>query len=382
MKLAFVNLELGAGHVGVTKAIAGQARAAQSEGLDIDFVLVNPGRDGVEGNIRFVQFPSPPFGARSANFMKARILAGVRALDGYDVVLLRYPTALDLDPLAFLRTTSARVITVHHTKEVSQTLSGRRTVGMVGRAAMEWVVGRCILSRVAGLVGVTDEIREYELRRAGRAGRSLAAHTIANGIEVESVQATRFVPFDGRELKLVFVASSHSPWHGTERLLRSLRGYSGSCRIRLDFVGGASGAEKGTEEHFGQSTIRHHGRLDGDRLDEVFRDATLAVSSLGLFRAGLAQACVLKTREYVARGIPFVYGYDDVDIPHDARFALRVANDTSDLPMAAIFAFAEAVSKSPDIANEMRVFAESKLDWRRKMRMFHSFARSIGEASN
>jgi hypothetical protein len=310
------------------------------------------------------------------------VLASTAALESYDVVLLRYPTALDLDPLAYLRSTRAKVVVVYHTKEVPELLSREKSVGILTRAAFEWIGGSRIRAHVDGVLGVTDEIRRYAM---GRARRQVPSRTIANGIDVAAVRRTGFVPFDGNELKLLFVASSQAPWHGLDRLLAALETYRGGPRIVLDVIGGGSRGKPGTEEQLGRATVRHHGHLSGGALDRVFEGATLAVSSLAMFRAGLSQACVLKTREYVARGIPFVYAYDDVDLAPELPFALQLANDATELRMEPILAFAEAVSRTtggaPEISNEMRAFAEAKLDWRVKMVEFHDFAREIGEGA-
>lgn len=378
MRIAFVNLALGAELSGITKAVAGQARAAKREGLPIEFVVVNPSRDDVEGAVRYVRYPTPLLGPRSATLLKARRLASTPALRNYDVVILRYPTALDLDPLAYLRTTDARVIMVYHTKEVPELLAQPKSVGLLGRAAVEWFSGRRIRACVDGVVGVTDEIVSYEMSRAKRI---VPSRTIANGIDVSAVPHSRFVRFDGRDLKMVFVASSQAPWHGVDRLMSALRSYRGERGVVLDIVGGGSGAARGSEEHFGSVTVRHHGHLTGAPLDRVFEGATLAVSSMAMYRAGLTQACVLKTREYVARGIPFVYAYDDVDLARDLPFAMQVANDGSELSMDRIFEFAESVSCTPEIADQMRAFAGEKLDWRVKMVAFHDFARRVGEGT-
>ena len=375
MKIAFVNLELGGGLSGVSKAVAGQARAARREGLPIDFIVVNPARDGVVGDIRFVQYAKPPLGPRTAVLFKARLLARAAALREYDVILLRYPGALDLDPLALLRTATARIITVHHTNEVAELLSAKRSPGMLGRAAYEWAAGPRVLARVAAIVGVTDEIRDYQ---TARARRQMPSRTIANGIDVANVAHTRFVPFDGRELKMVFVASARAPWHGLDRLMSALRTHRGQPRVTLELVGGGTGAPRGTVERYENATIRHHGPLDGEALDRVFTNVTLAVSSLALFRAGLRQACVLKTRDYVSRGIPFIYAYDDVDLAADLPFALRLPNDGTELPMGRVFEFAKSVSRTPEVAFAMRRFAETNLDWSVKMKTFHEFATSVG----
>lgn len=374
MKVAFVNLQLSGELAGVTRAISGQARACSAAGVPIDFWVVNPSRAGEADGLHFARFESSAFGERATRLFKARILRGVRELDAYDVILLRYPLAIDLDSLAFVSTTRARVITVHHTREVDELLSAGRTAGAVVRAMFEQINGPRVLRRVAGIAAVTDEIRRHEVQRAGVVRPSTV---VANGVDVASIAPTGFVPFDGKELRLLFIASSHAPWHGTDRLLASLRAYRGSVKLHLDLIGGASGASAGTTEHNGGLTIRHHGTLSGDALDRVFRTATIAFSSLAMFRTGLREACVLKTREYAARGIPFVYGYDDVDLTESQPFCLSVGNADAPFDLDRVIEFAARCTATRDLKHQMRTFATDRLDWRVKMRAFYDFACSV-----
>jgi glycosyltransferase involved in cell wall biosynthesis len=375
MRAALVNLALGNGLSGVDKAIAGQAKAARTDALPFDVFVVGGQRSGESEGVHYV--PLPPEMRRFrrlAPMFKARILSSARELSGYDVLFVRYPTAVDLDPLALLRGARARVVTVHHTKEVDAILSAGRGASLRLRAALERVQGPRILRRVDGIVGVTDEIREYELSRAGRL---VPSRTISNGIDVASVPPTGFAPFDGRELHLIFVASFNPPWHGTDRLLGGLRAYRGGVRVTLHMVGQDTGRPPGTQERVGNALVHHHGMLQGDALDRVFRSATLAVSSLSIRRAGLRQACALKTREYVARGIPFILGYDDVDVPDDCPFVLRVHDDDAPIDIEAVVRFAERIGDPSRTSSAMRRYAEEHLAWRVKVRQFLSFAEAL-----
>ncbi|MDP1822368.1 MAG: glycosyltransferase family 4 protein [Archangium sp.] len=374
MRVAFVNLQLSDELSGVTRAISGQARACREAGVPIDFWVVNPSKEGREDNLHFARFEQSRLGERATRLFKARLLQRVAGLESYDVLLLRYPLAIDLDPLALIRSSRAKVITVHHTREVDELLSGGRTAGALVRAGVERVNGARVLRRVAGIAAVTDEIRRYELARAGVAKPS---RTVANGIDVERVPHTSFVPFDGSELRLLFIASSHAPWHGTDRLLASLRAYRGPVKLLLHLVGGASGSAPGTTEKDGALTIQHHGTLHGARLDAVFRDTTLAFSSLAMFRTGLREACVLKTREYMARGVPFVYGYDDVDLPGQHPFCRNVGNSDAPFTVDSLIDFAMEASSHPGLSEAMREFARARMDWKVKMQAFLEFASEV-----
>jgi hypothetical protein len=373
MRVALVNLQLGE-MTGVSRAQVGQARAARAAGLPVDVWIVHSGVAGEASDVHRARYATPPFGARAAAFFKSRLLASVEELDRYDVVFLRYPGALDLDVSALFRRRRPKIVTVHHTKEVEEILSVGRSSRFLLRAALERVNGPRLLRRTAGIVGVTDEIRRYEVERSGVDRPSC---TIANGIDLTAVPRTGFMPFDGRELRLLFVISAPAPWHGDDRLIASLRKYRGPVRLVLDLVGEAPRELVGTSQTEGQLTVNHRGTLHGAALDEVFRQSTLAVGSLAIFRKGLREACALKTREYIARGIPFFLGYDDVDLPVGLPFYRHVGNSEALFEAEPLIEFAASVSTDPAISDEMRAFAEQRLDWKIKLREFNDFAERL-----
>ena len=372
VRCALVALDLGLSLAGIDKAMAGQARAAVATGTPLDVIVVNPSRSGVENGIRYLPYHADLPG-RLSRLTKQRLLASVRELDAYDVVFVRYPTAVDLDPLRFIKKCGARIVTVHHAKEVVEFLSVSRGAAGLTRAALELVQGRRIVRNVAGIVAVTDEIRDYQLARAGH---RVPGRTVSNGVDVDAIAPTRFVPYDGRELRIAFMASSHAVWHGTDRILGALRAYRGDRRIVVDMIGQGSGTP-GTEERIGDAIVKHHGMLRGAALDHVLGGATLGVSTLAFHRNGLRQAAVLKTREYIARGLPTVIGYEDVDIQPGCPFVLQVPANDEPLALEPLFAFAERVSAEPDLAARMRKFAEDTLDWRAKVPLFHRFAEEL-----
>jgi hypothetical protein len=374
LRIAYVQLLLGNELSGVAHAIAGQAKASRDAGLPIDFWIVNPVREGIENGINYTRFEASRLGTRATRLFKSRLLARVRQFDNYDVAFVRYPLAVDLDPLAFRRSRRGRIVTVHHTKEVDEILSGGWTAGTMSRAALESINGRRILSQVDGVIGVTEEIRRYEIKRARR---RLPSRMVSNGIDVRNVPHTGFRPFDGRELTLIFIASSHAPWHGTDRLLESLRSYKGNVRITLHMVGQSTSAKPGTRVTDGAVTVVFHGTLRGDQLETLFRGASLAISSLAMHRTGLSQGAVLKTREYVARGLPFVYAYDDVDLGGELPFCMKLPNSDNRFAVEELIQFAATLDDRRDAVTEMRAWATAHVDWKVKMGEYYQFATTL-----
>lgn len=359
---------------GVAQAVRDQAKIAKLAQIPLDYFIVNGEPNTVGDDIlRWEQYPASILGAYSDRWLKLRRLRSIEALAQYDVLLLRYPLGLDLDPMALFRGVKQKVATIHHTKELEELLSNGSRASRYSRWCLERVNGRRILAKVDGIVGVTDEIRDYELARAGRVKR---ATTVANGINVARVTKTGFVGFDGQCLRLLFVASDPSPWHGLDRLIDSLCAYRGRLSLVLDVVGD-QGRAAGTCIQSGLTEVRYHGTLRGLALDAVAAQANLAVASLGLYRKKLRQACLLKTRDYLARGLPVVYGYDDVDLPPGLPFALQVPNSPQLLDIDELIAFAERMASGEGVVDEIRSFAQKKLDWSTKLSHLVDFAETL-----
>ncbi len=371
-RIALVTLITGEIPTGVLHSVRGQARVGKAMGFPLDYFIVNREREGVEGALTLARFDSW-LGPASDRWLKARRSRSVSRLESYDVVLLRYSTGLDIDPTALFRNSKRKLATIHHTKELEEHLSkGLRPSALV-RWGFERINGRRILNRAHGVVGVTDEIRDYELARASSPKPAI---TVTNGVDVSGVTATGFVPFDGRSLRLLLIASNPTPWHGVDRLIDSFRPYRGAVSVVIDVVGN-QGRLPGTTERFERTAVHFHGTLRGPALDAIAAQSTLAVATLGLHRKRLRQACSLKTREYLARGLPIVLGYEDVDLAGDLDFALRVPSSEAPLAPDRLFDFAARMSRERDLAARIRAFASEQLDWSHKLGRLVEFGRSL-----
>jgi hypothetical protein len=245
------------------------------------------------------------------------------------------------------------------------------------RLKQEADYGYKILSNVRGIIGVTNEIRNFELSRAGSPIPSI---TIPNGILVDRVNFTGFNPFDGKNLHLVTIMSSPYPWNGLDRIISSINRYSGSVNIRLHLIGRIA---KNDIKPFGLdfSKVTFHGYQTGDALDCLMHEMNLALSPLALYRVGMIEASTLIIREYTARGIPFVVAYKDPDLHQDDeyfRFYMESENEDKSIDVDKIIDFAAQVSRKGRILSDyMRNYAYQHMDWSSKMSRYLDFVKQI-----
>ena len=192
------------------------------------------------------------------------------------------------------------------------------------------------------------------------------AMNIVNGIDVDRFPL-HAVNEDQACIRMLALASM-AGWHGYDRILRSLAEYRGNSTIHLDMVGpdgdGSLAAWKALAEKLGiMEQVSFHGSLYGDALNAVVAKADVGIGSLGMFRFGLNSGMTLKLREYMARGLPFVYAVDDPSIPADQRFCLRVNNEETPIDLEALVAFAKKGKQSMETPALMREYAREHMSW-------------------
>lgn len=197
--------------------------------------------------------------------------------------------------------------TVHHTMEVEEGASRPHVLGIIERNLEKYFSGS-VLDGATGIVGVTPEIVEYELKRLGERKPS---YCHPNGICLDSST----VLSDARSgvLKLLFVASQVSPWHGLDLLLDNLN--ISDQKFELHIVGNMTVDKTTLDDRF-----IFHGSRSRSYINTLVSKCDLGLSSFAMGKLNMKQACTLKVREYLASGLPVYSGYQDAGLPDDFPF--------------------------------------------------------------
>ena len=199
---------------------------------------------------------------------------------------------------------------------------------------------------------------------------------MANGIDCEKIPVLqRAEVFDGMMLNFICVANVEF-WHGFDRLLRGVRNYLSSPYKGVDvfvrIVGDGGDVERLrslAKELELEGCVSFEGELRGESLSDIYETANLGVSSLALHRKGLTMASDLKTRDYVARGLPVIYCSDDLDVDADAGFFFRATPGEDPLDVHAVVKwYINGAGCGAFTFDALRTYALERMDFKAKVK--------------
>lgn len=291
---------------GILQQMRWEQAAAGNLGIDWDCRVFGPANDGERDSL--LRSPQPtgsnPLSKRWDRIFRVRreYYRWLSGLAGeYDALLLRHVMADPLEAL-FIRSCPTPVFTVHHTLEVPELAGLGSTFNRI-KAGVETISGAASVRASYGVIGVTREIADYEVRRARVPLKSKLVYP--NGVMITSpVDDSRSTGVP----EFVFVAARFSPWHGLDLLLDAAEQDSSECIVHLvGSLDSESAVRAARDQRF-----RIHGTLDKGQLQSLYARAWLGLSSFALSRNGMFEACTLKVREYLSSGVSVYAGHHDV----------------------------------------------------------------------
>lgn len=190
---------------------------------------------------------------------------------------------------------------------------------------------------------------------------------LINGVDIEEHRVKQRRKKDGNIILLAVATLVR--WHGYERVIQGIHDYylnGGKRNIIFNVVGNGgqlSYYKKITDEYQLQEHIVFHGRLEGSELDSIYDKSDIAIGSLGFYKINLRSGSPIKLGEYCARGIPFIYGYEDISFSKPPYFSYQVSNDSTPVNIVKVLEFYDSLYDGRDFIKDMRQYALSKLTW-------------------
>jgi glycosyltransferase involved in cell wall biosynthesis len=191
-----------------------------------------------------------------------------------------------------------------------------------------------------------------------------------NGINCADIQMRTPIISQDR-INLIAVAQ-FARWHGYDRLIEGLNKYyekdESSRRLYIHFVGDGpevNALRQMAHQYNLSEYIIFYGELFGEELTDIFNKADIAVSSLGCHRIGLFLGSFLKSREYLARGIPMISSTKIDVLPSGFEYCLYIPEDESPVDMQSVLNFYHDLMTKYSVSEmikDIRKFAEDNCD--------------------
>jgi len=356
---------------GYKKKIAAQIRAIQAQGVEVisidiahSSLISHTDKEKLSGS-----------GIRTTYRRRMRLLkicARLIESGSIDLVYARYPGG-DSVFHRFAVKYGNLIVSEHQSIETQEL----RTVRKGFRLFSEEIYGKRILKNISGIVGVTQEICDYEVGRSGVPGKPNLVN--GNGIDVDSVHVRTPPEYDGKNLDLLCDAQV-AKWHGLDRLIRGTADYNGNVNVRLHIVGDGPelvNLKKLATDLKLEDSVLFHGFKTGKELDAFFDKCHIGIGSLATHRTGMLETSELKAREYCGRGIPFICSVPDSDFAETYPYFMRVPSEEEPVDTAKIISFAKAVVSDRMHPQLMRQYALENLDWSVKMKRLIQFLEEI-----
>lgn len=236
-----------------------------------------------------------------------------------DLILLRHMT---FDPFALIFSYFFKNrISVHHAKEIEELKLIRK--GWKGKLAslIETITGKISISNAKAIVGVTNEIANYE-----NCARNLNRKTFSypNGIDIDSVS----LAVDKREkdvVNIAFICGTFSEWHGLDLLIDAVNSRNDPMpTIIIHLIGRLN--EQYLKAIEGNSCFVVYGVMNKDGYLKIIEKCDAALGSLAMFRQNLNEGSTLKVREMLALGIPVYSTHIDTSLQNNSKFYLNDQN--------------------------------------------------------
>ncbi|MBE6909144.1 MAG: glycosyltransferase [Ruminococcaceae bacterium] len=185
------------------------------------------------------------------------------------------------------------------------------------------------------------------------------------GVDVEKYLPHNYCG-DKEELNLIMVGCN-SLYHGTDRMIRSLGEYYrdgvNKRPVRLHLVGDVSDDHKSLIKQYSmEDHMILYGPLHGADLDKAYNNANVALGPLAQHRMRKKDTG-LKTKEYFAKGIPYVYTGSEPKLEDNYPYILQIPDTEEFVDINEIWSFYDRIKDDELKGERMREKAREVFSW-------------------
>ena len=352
--------------IGITKKIKSQIKAMRDMGLIVYYTsYVDDGAVVVDNNDNVVyhkkyMLSSPLFRRYDRRFLLIRTARAYIESCGihFDLGYLRWHT-FDRPFLKLLKSLkqngAVNIIEAHAwtPNRIGRSLISKYQIAMDNRFSKQ---AKKYVSLVAGM-------SEYDNIWG------IKTVKIDNAIDL-SIISPRYWVKDDSVVRIISVSNEY-PYHGYDRLLKGIRNYynaGGTRKIEVHFVGVfLESTKKLTDELDLTDMVVFHGKQFGEALDELYNHSDIGIGALAHHRVGMFAGSSLKTKEYFAKGLPFIYGWKEPAFDETYPYAHRIKLCEEPIDMEEIISFYDSIKDDPNMLENMRQFADEHYSWEKEL---------------
>lgn len=206
----------------------------------------------------------------------------------------------------------------------------------------------------------------------------LPAIRTTNGVNVSKIDIVKG-EYQDNKITLIGVAYMQRH-HGYERIIEGMHKYyqekGEKYVVELLLIG--DGPEKikyqnMVQKYCLQDYVKFYANMFEKQLDEMYDRSDIALASFGMYKLGIYDRLVaLKTREYLAKGMPIITGCKIDVLADDYQYVRNFPNNEQSIDIREIIEFYEEIKKGNTdkitVAKNIRKFAMQNVDMQSVMR--------------
>lgn len=170
----------------------------------------------------------------------------------------------------------------------------------------------------------------------------------------------------------ILCVAYYSKWHGIDRFLHGMQDYYANERnpvdIHLHLVGGGDHRyidklKKLTKDYQLENHVIFHGPVPRNKLDSYYDLGDFAIESLGAHRRKVIKySYSIKSREYLAKGMPFIFSTPiDLSQYEPIPYCFKASEDESPIDIKSLIDYYRTLYQQhdeTDVAETLREYAE------------------------
>lgn len=344
--------------IGVCKKILGEINAFKNLGNNIDYVRLKN---------KDIYINDEKLGSTDTRYFACKdIYKGLKNINlNYDFAYLRYCRGNYnfYKIIKLLYKNNIKIIVEIPTYPYRSEINTESVTGVIDLTLDKIIVP--LLKRYVYRISVTSDDEEIF---------GIKTIKINNGIEIDRFKLVSYSNRNIDKVNLVGIGNL-AKWHGYDRIIEGLNNYyksnTGSVKqqeVHFYIIG--EGNEKNNlkdlmQKHNLSKYVHFLGAKNGEELDNIFDDMDIGVSSLALYRAGGGHDPI-KSKEFLARGLPVILGYIDRLINMNLPYVFKVEEEDKPVDIDALL---KKYNEILDIKPEgIREYAKENLTWEFQMK--------------